>query len=121
VDRQAGRIDWEKLRETVETAVRFLDDVVTVNRHPFQRLSEENSRHRRIGLGIMGLADMFYALRIPYNSEEGFTTMSRVMEYIAYHAYRSSAALAEERGAFPLFGSSTYASGALPIEGFHHP
>jgi len=100
VDREAGRIDWEKLRETVETAVRFLDDVVTVNRHPFQRLSEENSRHRRIGLGIMGLADMLYALRIPYNSEEGFTTMSRVMEFIAYHAYRSSAALAEERGHF---------------------
>jgi ribonucleoside-diphosphate reductase alpha chain len=121
VDREAGRMDWEKLRETVETAVRFLDDVVTVNRHPFKKLSEENSRHRRIGLGIMGLADMLYALRIPYNSEEGFTTMSRVMEFIAYHAYSSSAALAEERGAFPLFGSSTYASGALPIEGFHHP
>jgi ribonucleoside-diphosphate reductase alpha chain len=101
VDREAGRMDWEKLRETVETAVRFLDDVVTVNRHPFQRLSEENSRHRRIGLGIMGLADMLYALRIPYNSEEGFTTMSRVMEFIAYHAYRSSAALAEEKGSIP--------------------
>jgi ribonucleoside-diphosphate reductase alpha chain len=121
VDREAGRIDWERLRETVEVAVRLLDDVITVNRHPFSRLSEENLRHRRIGLGIMGLADMLYALRIPYNSEEGFSTMSRVMEYIAYHAYRSSAALAEERGAFSLFGSSTYASGILPIEGFHHP
>jgi ribonucleoside-diphosphate reductase alpha chain len=121
VDRDAGRIDWEKLRETVEVAVRFLDDVITVNRHPFQRLSEENLRHRRIGLGIMGLADMLYALRIPYNSEEGFSTMSSVIELVAYHAYRSSAALAEERGAFPLFETSTYASGILPIEGFHHP
>jgi ribonucleoside-diphosphate reductase alpha chain len=97
VDRDAGRIGWEKLRETVEVAVRFLDDVITVNRHPFQRLSEENLRHRRIGLGIMGLADMLYALRIPYNSEEGFSTMSSVIELVAYHAYRSSAALAEER------------------------
>ena len=121
VDRLSGKIDWEKLRETVEIAVRFLDDVITVNRHPFHRLTQENLRHRRIGLGIMGLADMLYAMRIPYNSEEGFETMSRVMEFIAYHAYRTSANLAEERGTFPLFESSSYASGLLPVEGFHHP
>ncbi len=120
VDREARRIDWGKLRETVEVAVRFLDDVITVNRHPFERLAQESLRHRRIGLGVMGLADMLYALHIPYNSEEGFETMSRVMEFIAYHAYRASAGLAEERGPFPLFESSTYASGILPVEGFHH-
>ncbi len=120
VDREARRVDWEKLKETVEVAVRFLDDVITVNRLPFERLKEENLRHRRIGLGVMGLADMLYALGIPYNSEEGFETMSRVMEFIAYHAYRSSAELAEERGAFPLFEASDYASGMLPVEGFHH-
>jgi ribonucleoside-diphosphate reductase alpha chain len=121
VDREAGGIDWEKLRETVEASVRFLDDVITVNRHPFNRLTQENLRHRRVGLGVMGLADMLYALNIPYNSEDGFGTMSKVMEFIAYHAYRASSALAEERGSFPLFQSSVYASGILPIEGFHHP
>ncbi len=121
VDRYSRKIDWERLKETVEAAVRFLDDVITVNRHPFYRLTQENLRHRRIGLGVMGLADMLFALRIPYNSEEGFETMSRVMEFIAYHAYKTSSALAEERGTFPLFESSTYASGILPVEGFHHP
>jgi ribonucleoside-diphosphate reductase alpha chain len=120
VDRESRKVDWNKLRETVEIAVRFLDDVITVNKHPFHRLTQENLRHRRIGLGIMGLADMLYALNIPYNSEEGFETMSKIMEFIAYHAYKASAALASERGEFPLFPSSSYASGILPIEGFHH-
>jgi ribonucleoside-diphosphate reductase alpha chain len=120
VDRESRKVDWGKLRETVEIAVRFLDDVITVNKHPFHRLTQENLRHRRIGLGIMGLADMLYALNIPYNSEEGFETMSKIMEFIAYHAYKASAALASERGEFPLFPSSSYASGMLPIEGFYH-
>ncbi|GBC71941.1 Vitamin B12-dependent ribonucleoside-diphosphate reductase [Candidatus Calditenuaceae archaeon HR02] len=118
VDREAGKIDWERLRETVETAVRFLDDAIDVNRHPLPRLTEENKRHRRIGLGIMGLADMLYALGIPYDSEEGFKTMSRVMEFIAYHAYMASSRLSGEKGSFPLFPYSDYREGILPIRGF---
>lgn len=119
VDRDARKIDWERLRESVETAVRFLDNAIDVNRHPFPRLTEENKRHRRIGLGVMGLADMLYALGIPYDSEEGFKTMSRVMEFIAYHAYLSSTRLAEEKSSFPLFSVSSYRDGLLPIAGFY--
>ncbi|MEM2973306.1 MAG: adenosylcobalamin-dependent ribonucleoside-diphosphate reductase, partial [Candidatus Caldarchaeum sp.] len=120
VDRENRRIDWEKLKKTVFTAVRFLDDAIDVNRHPFEELTTENLRHRRIGLGIMGLADMLYALNIPYDSEEGFETMGRVMEFIAYHAYMASAQLARERGSFPLFNISSYPEGLLPIEGFYN-
>jgi len=121
VDREAKKIDWERLRETVETSVRFLDDAIDVNRHPFPRLTEENRRHRRIGLGIMGLADMLYALEIPYDSEEGFATMSKVMEFIAYNAYMTSASIAEEKGSFPLYTVSSYIHGLLPVEGYYHP
>jgi ribonucleoside-diphosphate reductase alpha chain len=121
VDREARKIDWEKLRESVETSVRFLDNAIDVNRHPFPRLTEENRRHRRIGLGIMGLADMLYALGIPYDSEEGFSTMSRVMEFISYHAYMASSSLAEEKGRFPLYDASFYTQGLLAVEGFYHP
>ena len=121
VDRDARKIDWEKLRESVETSVRFLDNAIDVNRHPFPRLTEENKRHRRIGLGIMGLADMLFALGIPYDSEDGFSTMSRVMEFISYHAYMMSSSLADEKGRFPLYDASFYTQGLLGVEGFYHP
>ncbi|MEM4269946.1 MAG: adenosylcobalamin-dependent ribonucleoside-diphosphate reductase [Candidatus Caldarchaeum sp.] len=120
VDRENRRIDWEKLKNTVFTAVRFLDDAIDVNRHPFEELTTENLRHRRIGLGIMGLADMLYALHTPYDSEEGFRLMREVMEFVSYHAYVASAELARERGSFQLFNVSSYPEGLLPVEGFYN-
>ncbi|MEM0456401.1 MAG: adenosylcobalamin-dependent ribonucleoside-diphosphate reductase [Nitrososphaerota archaeon] len=112
--------DWEELSKTVRLAVRFLDNVIDVNKYPLQRIEKMTKRTRRIGLGIMGLADTLYALKIPYNSEEGFSMMSRIMEFIAFHAMLESTELAKERGTFPEFQNSSYVDGELPIEGYYH-
>jgi ribonucleoside-diphosphate reductase alpha chain len=122
VKRVNGRaeIDWEGLAETVRIAYRFLDNVIDVNNYPLKEIDEMAHRTRRVGLGIMGLADMLYALRIPYNSEEGFETMQRVMEFIAWHTYMESTRRSRERGPFPLYWQSSYPDGELPLEGFYH-
>ncbi len=114
-------LDWEGLAEAVRLAVRFLDNVIDVNKYPLEQIEYRTKRSRRIGLGVMGLADALFALRIPYNSEEGFSFMSKLSEFIAYHAYLASVELAKERGPFPLFWESSYPKGELPIEGFYHP
>ena len=121
VKRVNGRaeIDWEGLAETVRIAYRFLDNVIDVNNYPLKEIDEMAHRTRRVGLGIMGLADMLYALRIPYNSEEGFATMQRVVEFIAWHTYMESAKRSKERGPFPLYWQSSYPEGHLPLEGFY--
>ncbi len=105
-----GRVDWEKLRETVETATRFLEDVVTANAYvpAVPQLQEAAHRVRRIGLGIMGLADMMYVSGVRYGSVEGQEFAGQVMEFIRYHAMRTSIALAEERGPFPAIEGSIY-------------
>ena len=113
--------DWDALAETVKLAVRFLDNVIDVNKYPLPQIEYRTKRSRRMGLGVMGVADALFALRIPYNSEEGFNFMSRLAEFIAYHAYLASAELAKERGPFPLYWESAYPKGELPIEGFYHP
>jgi len=113
--------DWDGLAETVKLAVRFLDNVIDVNKYPLKQIEYRTKRSRRIGLGVMGVADALFALRIPYNSEEGFRFMSRLAEFIAYHAYLASVELAKERGPFPLYWDSAYPRGELPIEGFYHP
>ncbi|MEM3799377.1 MAG: adenosylcobalamin-dependent ribonucleoside-diphosphate reductase, partial [Thermoprotei archaeon] len=112
--------DWDGLRRVVRLATRFLDGVIDVNKYPLPAIEEVTKKTRRIGLGVMGLADTLYALGIPYNSEEGFSFMSRVAEYISYYSLFESVSLARERGSFPLFSSSSYARGELPFEGYRH-
>ncbi|MDW8083944.1 MAG: adenosylcobalamin-dependent ribonucleoside-diphosphate reductase [Candidatus Caldarchaeum sp.] len=111
-----GSIDWKELGEVVETAVMFLDNVVDLTKHPTDAIEKMTLKTRRIGLGIMGLADMLYELGIPYNSEEGFETMSKVMEYIAYKAVETSVKIAERRGPFPDFQRSLWARGIIPFQ-----
>ncbi|MBN1201662.1 MAG: adenosylcobalamin-dependent ribonucleoside-diphosphate reductase [Anaerolineae bacterium] len=103
-------VDWDRLRESVETATCFLDDVVTANKYvpAVPQLQEAAYRVRRIGLGIMGLADMMYALGVRYGSLEGQEFASQVMEFVRYHAMRTSIELAQERGAFPAITGSVY-------------
>lgn len=113
-------IDWDGLREAVKIAYRFLDNVVDVNNYPLQSIDEVSKKTRRVGLGFMGLADLLYALRIPYNSEEGFLLMQRITEFMAYHAYKESIERAKTRGVFPLYYQSSYVKGQLPLEGFYH-
>ncbi|WP_448601232.1 LAGLIDADG family homing endonuclease [Thermoflexus hugenholtzii] len=105
-----AEVDWEKLRETVEWATRFLDNVVQVNQYvpAVPQLKEAAFKTRRIGLGFMGLADLMYHLRIRYGSEEGQELAAQIAEFIRYHAMRTSIELARERGPFPAIRGSIY-------------
>jgi len=110
-----GRIDWAKLEAVTKEAVHFLDNVISVNHFPLPQIEESTLKTRKIGLGVMGLADMLFQLGIPYNSEEGVAVAAKVMEAINYWSKEASCDLAATRGPFPAFGDSIYAEGRLPI------
>jgi len=105
-----GTVDWESLRKSVVTATRFLDDVVEANAYvpAVPQLKEAAHRARRIGLGIMGLADLMYHAGVRYGSKEGQEFGAQVMEFVRYHAMLTSIQLAEERGPFPAIQGSIY-------------
>ena len=105
-----GLVDWEKLRNSVELAVNFLDNVVEANAYvpSVPQLKEAALKARRIGLGIMGLADLMYHTGVRYGSEKGLQFGSQVMEFVRYHAMKSSIELARARGAFPAIQGSIY-------------
>ncbi|GAP62882.1 ribonucleoside-diphosphate reductase alpha chain [Ardenticatena maritima] len=123
-----ARLDWEKLAQTVRKATRFLDDVVTANKYvpAVPELREAAERARRIGLGIMGLADVLYALRVRYGSPEGQELAAQIMEWVRYHAMLTSIELAQERGPFPAIEGSIYDPNNLkwqpptPLEPYTH-
>ncbi|HEX3052657.1 MAG TPA: LAGLIDADG family homing endonuclease, partial [Aggregatilineaceae bacterium] len=105
-----NHVDWEKLRESIEISTRFLEDVVSANKYvpAVPQLQEAAYRVRRIGLGIMGLADLMYALGVRYGSVEGQEFGSQVMEFVRFHAMRTSIELAKERGPFPAIEGSIF-------------
>ncbi|HMU94119.1 MAG TPA: adenosylcobalamin-dependent ribonucleoside-diphosphate reductase [Anaerolineales bacterium] len=105
-----GSVDWETLRQSVVTATRFLDDVVEANAYvpAVPQLKEAAHRARRIGLGIMGLADLMYHAGVRYGSKEGQEFGAQVMEFVRFHAMKTSVELAEERGPFPAIEGSIY-------------
>jgi ribonucleoside-diphosphate reductase alpha chain len=107
---QDQSVDWEKLKETVELATIFLDDVVDANAYvpAVPQLEKAAKRARRIGLGIMGLADLLYHVQIRYGSTEGQEFSAQVMEFIRFHAMRTSVELAKQRGSFPAIEGSIY-------------
>ncbi len=104
-------IDWGKLEETVRLAVRFLDDVIDVNPFPLEAIREKVLQNRRIGLGVMGWADLLFALGIPYDSQEALDLAARLMQFIHDVAEDASIQLAEVRGPFPNWPHSIYADG----------
>lgn len=105
-----GKVDWETLRQSVITATRFLDDVVEANQYvpAVPQLKESAHRARRIGLGIMGLADLMYHCGVRYGSPEGQEFAAQVMEFVRYHAMVTSIEMAKERGPFPAIKGSIY-------------
>ena len=103
-----GRVDFARLRAAVRLAVRFLDDVIDVSRYPVPELEGPARAARKVGLGVMGLAEMLATLGIPYDSPAAVALAGRVFGVIAAEARLASAALAAERGPFPLYGQSTY-------------
>ncbi len=112
-------IDWEKLKKTVGLCVHFLDNVVTMNRYPIPQIEETSKNIRRIGLGVMGWADMLILMGVPYDSQEALDLGEKVMEFINNAAADASEGLAEIRGAFPEWEDSVYGSkgslGARPL------
>lgn len=105
-----GNLDWEKFRVTVEESTRFLDNVVTANKYvpEVPRLREAAENVRRIGLGIMGLADVMYSMGIRYGSDEGQEFAAQIAEFMRFHAMKTSIALAKERGPFKKIKGSIY-------------
>ncbi len=103
-----GDIDWDHLKEVVWTCIRFLDDVVDVNGYPIPEIEEITLANRKIGLGVMGWADMLFLLRIPYDSDEALQLAERVMGFIQEESHKASQALAEERGVFPNWKGSVW-------------
>ncbi|GGP74877.1 ribonucleoside-diphosphate reductase subunit alpha [Streptomyces calvus] len=111
VDR--GGIDWERLDETVRTAVTFLDRVVDINFYPTEQAGRSNARWRPLGLGAMGLQDVFFKLRLPFDSPEAKDLSTRIAERIMLAAYEASADLAERDGPLPAWDRTRTARGVL--------
>ncbi len=103
-----GKMNWDKLKYTVRLAVRFLDNVIEINKFPLKQLDVMNSKTRKIGLGIMGFADMLIKLGIPYNSEEGVKTAEKVMKFIRDEGRNMSEELGKKRGSFEAFKGSVW-------------
>jgi ribonucleoside-diphosphate reductase alpha chain len=105
VDEQ-GNIDWKKLEETTRLAVRFLDNVIDMNKYPLTQIESMTKSSRKIGLGVMGWADMLLQLKIPYNSDEGVYLGEKIMKFINDTGTDQSVKLGEEKGNFPAFKGS---------------
>ncbi|MEV6003909.1 ribonucleoside-diphosphate reductase subunit alpha [Streptomyces griseomycini] len=113
VDPAAGDLDWERLDATVRTAVTFLDRVVDINFYPTEQAGRSNARWRPVGLGVMGLQDVFFRLRLPFDSPEARRLSTRIAERIMLAAYEASADLAERNGPLPAWEQTRTARGVL--------
>ena len=103
-----GSVDWDGLRETVHTAVRFLDNVIEMNNYPLPQIDEMSRGNRRVGLGVMGFADLLIKLGVTYDSDEGLAFAERVMKFVDDEAWEASRSLAEERGVMPHYEGSRH-------------
>ncbi len=101
-------IDWPKMARTIHTGVRFLDNVIDVNKFPLPQIEARSLETRKIGLGVMGFADMLMQIGVAYNSEEGLRTAEDVMRFINDESFKASQLLAAERGVFPAYSGSIY-------------
>jgi ribonucleoside-diphosphate reductase alpha chain len=111
--------DWQRYEETIRKTTRFLDNIIDVNNYPVHEIDVASKESRRIGLGVMGVADLLYKLRIPYNSKEGYEMQSKLSEALTYYSMEESVALAKTRGEFPLCSKTEFPEGKIPIAGYY--
>lgn len=111
--------DWQGYEEIIRKTTRFLDNIIDVNNYPVPEISVASKESRRIGLGVMGVADLLYKLKIPYNSQEGYELQSKLSEALTYYSMEESVALARSRGEFPLCAKTEYPEGKIPISGYY--
>ena len=110
--------DWQRYEETIRKTTRFLDNVIDMNLYPVLEIDVASKESRRIGLGVMGVADLLYKLRIPYNSKEGYEFQSKLAEALTYYSMEESVALAKTRGKFPLCSKTEFPEGKIPVAAY---
>jgi ribonucleoside-diphosphate reductase alpha chain len=111
--------DWQRYEQTIRISSRFLDNIIDMNKYPVEEIDINTKLTRRIGLGIMGMADLLFLLRVPYNSNDGYEFMDKIAEAISYYSMEESIAIAKSRGSFPLFKETDYVRGKIPIAGYY--
>jgi ribonucleoside-diphosphate reductase alpha chain len=111
-----GAVDHDKLKKTITTAMRMLDNVIDINYYAVKKARDSNMRHRPVGLGIMGFQDCLYELRVPYASQAAVEFADQSMEAVCYHAYWASTELAKERGKYASYKGSLWDQGILPLD-----
>ena len=122
VKRQADgtyEFDWQRYEEIIRKTTKFLDNIIDVNTYPVKEITVASKESRRIGLGVMGVADLLYKLRIPYNSKEGYELQGKLSEALTYYSMEESVALAKSRGEFPLCSKTEYPEGKIPVAGYY--
>jgi ribonucleoside-diphosphate reductase alpha chain len=103
-----GKLNWKKLKATIRLAVHFLDNVIDANNYPLKETEKITKAHRKIGLGVMGFADLLFILKIPYDSKEALQLAERLIKFIVKEAREKSVELGKERGSFTHFKQSTW-------------
>ena len=111
--------DWQGYEEIIRKTTRFLDNIIDVNHYPVPEINVASKESRRIGLGVMGVADLLYKLKIPYNSKEGYELQSKLSEALTYYSMEESVALSNSRGEFPLCSKTEYPEGKIPVSGYY--
>lgn len=114
--REDGSINHGKLESTIRVVMRMLDNVIDINYYPAEAAKLANTRHRPVGLGVMGMQDALYLRRTPFDSSEAVDFHDEIMEAIAFYAYSASSDLAEERGRYSTFEGSKWDRGLLPLD-----
>jgi ribonucleoside-diphosphate reductase alpha chain len=111
--------DWQKYEQAIRVSSRFLDNIIDMNKYPVEEIDINTKLTRRIGLGIMGIADLLFLLRMPYDSNDGYEFMYKLAEAVSYYSMEESVAIAKVRGPFPLFKETDYVKGKIPIAGYY--
>jgi len=115
----AYEFDWQRYEQAIRLSTRFLDNIIDMNKYPVEEIKIATKETRRIGLGIMGIADLLFLLKVSYNSKAGYEFMNKLAEAVSYYSMEESVAIAKARGPFPMCKESDYVKGRIPVAGYY--